>query len=506
MTLAASLLAPSPVVVNAAFPPKMQVLFQPFCARRQGYWTREEALAAGVDARDVQQARYKVLYGGRGGAKSWSAARASLVIGMGGGPAGQLKMGDGRSHDGLRVLCVREIQDSLRDSVKKTLADQMQLLSLGDHYEVLDDIIRGRKGTTAQGTEFAFEGLRRNHNKVKSHEGDDLVLAEEAEPISEASWRVLTPTIRTKPPHGPLKMGPEFWIMYNPELESGDTHQRFVVSPPENAIVQKVTWRDNPYFPMEMLRADMEADKRRSLDLYNHIWEGECLVNLDGAVYADELREAQEQGRICEVEPLRHLPVSVYFDIGRSDYTVMWFVQQVSWDYRLIDFYKANRKHIDHYLEVLQRRGYVYDTLWLPHDAAAKTIGSKMSVEEQVKAKGYKDRCRLVPKLSVLDGINAARTIFPNCYFDRARTAEGVKGLREYVYDIDPTTKQLGKTPEHSDIGDAFRYFAVASQMGRKTEFRLKLPEPGERVGVLGRLRGLSLRGGGNATSTGWLK
>lgn len=477
--------------INVEFPPKMAGLFQ-------------SRLPNG------EHPRYKVFYGGRGGAKSWSGARAALLVGMGGGPAGVLLRGDGRTHDGLRTLCVREVQDSLRDSVKRTLADQIVLMGLADYYEVLDEVIRGRRGTSAQGTEFFFEGLRRNINKIKSYEGIDLVLAEEAEPVSENSWNTLIPTIRTKPPHGPLKAGAEFWIFYNPVLESGATHQRFVIHPPSNALVEKVTWRDNPWFPLEQLRPDMERDRARSIDLYNHIWEGECFFNLDGAVLAEELREAQEAGRICELDVSRMSPVSVYFDLGHSDYTVMWFVQRNGWDFRVIDFYQNNRQHIDHYLGVLQSRGYVYDTLWLPHDARAKTVGTKMSVEEQVREKGYRERVRIVPKLSVVDGIQAIRTVFPNCYFDRARCAEGLKGLREWVYDIDPITRELSKNPVHSDIGDAFKYFAIASKM--KASGRVSLDLPGLREGEergsaapFGSRVKAAIRGLGVPSPTGWL-
>src|SRR5690242_7415625 len=105
-----------------------------------------------------------------------------------------------------------------------------------------------------------------------------------------------------------------------------------------------MTYRDNPWFNT-LLLPDIEADKRRSYDLYLYAWEGECRSNLEGAVLADDLREAQEQNRIGDYPCSRMAPVSVYFDIGHSDYTTMWFVQRLGFDFRVIDFYMNNRKH-----------------------------------------------------------------------------------------------------------------------------------------------------------------
>lgn len=486
--------------IDAQFPPKMKPIFARYVYRGTPYYSEEQFRAEhGGDLApmgDLKHARFKVFYGGRSAGRSWSVCRAALLIGMGGGPAGQLP-------EGLRVLCGREIQNSLADSIKKELSDQIGKLGLDGYYEILDATIRGRKGTTAAGTEFLFEGLRRNTNKIKSFAGIDLFIGEEAQPISMASWKDLIPTIRKVSPGGPLGMGAEFWINFNPELETDETYQRFVVQPPENAIVIKTNWRDNPWLPPSMVE-DMKADRARSEDLYLHVWEGECRYNLEGSVYADELREVQEQGRVGEHEYSRGCPVSVYFDLGHADYTSIWFVQRIGWEFAVIDFYQNNRKHIDHYLEVMQSRGYIYDVVWLPHDAARSDIGSKMTVMEQIEAKGYSGRVRRVPKLTVEDGIQAVRTVFPSCQFDRARTAEGMKMLRNYTYAIDPVTKQLGSKPLHnwaSHAADAFRYFAVASRMNT-AEANIELPPLDGRLSTTMKKLGNFFPAGQN----GWLR
>ena len=164
------------------------------------------------------KARYKIYYGGRGAGKSHSAAKALLILG---------------AKSQIRVLCAREYQTSIKDSVHKLLCDQIELMNLQGFYEVTQTAIRGKNGT-----EFAFVGLKNNVANVKSYEGVDYCWVEEAQTVSRNSWNVLIPTIR--------KEGSEIWVTFNPELETDETYQRFVVRPPEGAIVQKINWNDNP--------------------------------------------------------------------------------------------------------------------------------------------------------------------------------------------------------------------------------------------------------------------
>jgi phage terminase large subunit len=174
--------------------------------------------------------RYKVLYGGRGSAKSWSVARALLMRGI---------------QKRLRILCTREFQNSLADSVHRLLADQVELLQLSAFYTVGKSAILG-----ANGTEFRFAGIRHNISKIKSFEGFDIVWIEEGQTVSKNSFDVLIPTIR--------KAGSEIWLTFNPELEEDDAWQRFVVGPARaDSIIRQVNWRDNPWFTDE-LRAEKD--------------------------------------------------------------------------------------------------------------------------------------------------------------------------------------------------------------------------------------------------------
>lgn len=378
--------------------------------------------------------RYKVLYGGRGGAKSWGVARALLVQG---------------AAEPLRVLCAREIQKSITDSVHRLLADQVAALGLSGFYEVQQTTIKGDNGT-----QFIFAGLRHNINNIKSLEGADRVWVEEAQTVSKASWEKLIPTIR--------KPGSQIIVSFNPELDTDETYVRFVKNTPPGAEVVKIDWRDNPWFPEE-LRAEMAHLRETDPDAYLTIYEGHCRQVLDGAIYAKELRAATEEGRLCRVPYDQTKPVHTFWDLGRADKTSIWFAQIVGFEFRVIDFYENSGEALAHYLKALQGKPYVYGDDWLPHDANNELLASERTIAQQMRAAGR--TVRITPKAKVVDGINAARSLFPNVWFDADRCADGLNHLRRYRYDVDPDTGQFSKEPLHDDAShaaDAFRYLAVA--------------------------------------------
>jgi phage terminase large subunit len=130
---------------------------------------------------------------------------------------------------------------------------------------------------------------------------------------------------------------------------------------------------------------------------------------------------------------------------------------------RLIDFIQDSQRPFGDYLRQLQAKGYVYETMWLPHDAQAKSLGTGRSIEEIARSAGW--RVCIVPKLSVADGINAVRTLFPTIWFDRTNCADGLQALRHYRYDVHPDTRQFARQPLHdqaSNASNALRYCAVA--------------------------------------------
>jgi phage terminase large subunit len=395
-------------VANAQFPIKLQCLFE--------------------------KSRYKVLYGGRGGAKSWGVARALLIK---------------AAKEPLRILCAREFMTSMKDSVHKLLCDQINSLNLIGFYEITQNSIRGKNGS-----EFSFVGLKNNVANVKSYEGVDVCWVEESQTVSRMSWNVLIPTIR--------KEGSEIWITFNPELETDETYQRFVLNPPADCLTVKINWSDNPWFP-ETLRLEKDALKSRDPQAYNVVWEGLCRQTVDGAIFAKEMQLAELDGRITKVnyDPMK--PVHAVFDLGWADSTAIWFVQFIGMETRLIRYIEDSQQTISHYLATMQTYGYIYDTLWLPHDAQNKTLASNgKSIEEIVRAAGYKTT--VIERTPILDSINAARTTFRNCWFDRENCHDGLQCLRHYRYEVDPETGQFGRMPLHDQYShgaDAFRYIGL---------------------------------------------
>ena len=395
-------------IKNVQFPAKLAFLFEP--------------------------QRYKVCYGGRGGAKSWGIARALLILG---------------AKSPLRILCAREFQTSIKDSVHKLLCDQIDNMGLTGFYEITDKSIRGKNGT-----EFFFVGLRNNVTNVKSIEGVDICWVEEAQTVSKTSWNVLIPTIR--------KEGSEIWVSFNPELETDETYQRFVVVPPENCKVVKINWSDNPWFP-ETLRLEKDALRDRDIEAYNTVWEGLCRQTVDGAIFAREMQMAELEQRITRVGYDATKPVHAVFDLGWSDATAIWFVQFIGMETRLIRYVEDSQKTISDYLAKMQTYGYVYDTLWLPHDAENRTLAAAgRSIDQIIRAAGYKTK--IIPRTPIVDSINAARTLFRNCWFDRENCYDGLQCLRHYRYDVDPETKQFSKQPLHDNYShgaDAFRMLGL---------------------------------------------
>lgn len=364
-------------------------------------------------------ARYKVAYGGRGGAKSWSFVRALLIR--------------ARSQR-TRILCTREIQDSIKESVHQLIRDQVSALGMNDFFNVKENAVTG-----SNGSEFIFEGLRYNVDTIRSKEGVDIAAVFEAKNVSKNSWEVLIPTIR--------KDASEIWVEFNPELESDETYKRFVLNPPKSAVVRKVSWRDNPWFPKVLLE-ELREMQERDPDAYLNVWEGNCKLALEGAIYADEIRKMREENRVRHVPYDESLPVNTFWDLGFADHTSILFVQKVGLEYHIIDAYQNRLKKLPHYMQVLQNRGYVYGTHYLPHDADHEMLGAA-SIKKQIEKLGYKTVVLERVQQKKL-GINAVRTMFNRLWADEVKCADALQAWQHYRYKIDEHGK-WSKEPDHDE-------------------------------------------------------
>lgn len=405
-----------------------------------------------------ERARFKVLWGGRAGIKSWSIARALLAL--------------SRSRK-LRIGCARETMKSIDDSVHQLLQDQIVALGMGDFFVVQKKMIRGMNGST-----FSYHGLRdRSVHNIKSLESVDILWMEEAQNVSRKSWNIVVPTIR--------KPGSEIWVSYNPELETDETHQRMVVHPPEGAVVVKTSYRDNPFLSDE-IRQDMADLKSRDPQEFEHVYEGVCRPAVQGAVYKEQLIAAEKEGRITRVPYDASRPVDTFWDLGFGDNTSIWFAQSIGFEFRLIDFISDSLKDVGFYLGEMGKRPYNYRTAFLPHDARAKTLSAGgRSVQQLVEAGGYK--VRIVPSLSLVDGMASVRTIFNRCWFDAEKCAEGIQALKHYRYQFDEQLGSFKREPLHdwaSHPADAFRGFAVSIREPEREKARVEAQAPPVRTGV----------------------
>ena len=203
-----------------------------------------------------EKKRYKVAYGGRGSGKSWSVARCLILLAM---------------KSKVRILCTRQLQTSIKDSVHKLLCDSIDDLGLAAFFDITRDAIRCHNGS-----EFIFKGLQNQTNEIKSIEGINYCWVEEAQSVSEDSWNILIPTIRQE--------GSEIWVTFNPDREEDATYQRFVAHNPPDSIVQLVNYNDNTWFP-DVLRKEMEYDKEVDFGKYEHIWLGKTVIDTEAQVY-----------------------------------------------------------------------------------------------------------------------------------------------------------------------------------------------------------------------------
>lgn len=399
----------------------------------------------------TQDKRYKVFYGGRGGVKSWSCARAALIKG---------------AQEPLRILCAREVQKSIKDSVHQLLADQIQLLGLESFYDVLSSEIRGRNGT-----KIIYAGLSNlTAESIKSYEGVDVCWIEEAQAVSKRSWDILVPTIR--------KEGSEIWVTFNPELDTDETYVRFVESEREDAYVKKVGWADNPWFP-KVLEDERQAFQKQVDDgireqwEYDHVWEGMCKPAVDGAIYAKQIDELLEGNRYTSVAHDPNLYTHTVWDLGYNGMSI-GFVQRAASTPRLVDHLKLEGATYEECVQAIRDKANTHGyriaidgreggIAWLPHDGKQTRPDKGKSPINQLNDLGLKTDLEGVPDVGIDARIEAGRQMFPRLYIDNERCTDLFNSLRRYARKISPETGQpMGiKKDGYDHDGDMYTYIAV---------------------------------------------
>jgi phage terminase large subunit len=377
--------------------------------------------------------RYKVAYGGRGSGKSWSFAKALILQSF---------------SQPLRVLCTREVQKSIKESVKRLLDDQIQAMGLGSFFDSTETEIRGKNGSL-----FVFAGLA-NHTveSIKSYEGIDRVWIEEAQTVSKKSLDILIPTIR--------KEGSEIWISFNPELDTDEVWKRYVENTPPNCFAVSVNYSDNPWFP-STLEAERLHCKATNLEDYHWIWEGNCKAVVDGAIYAQEVQSAVTEGRFTFVPYNPELKVHTVWDLGWNDQMTIIMAQKHGSALYVIDYIEDSHKTLDQYVQMLNDRRYNWGADYIPHDGRHKDFKYGKSAEEMLQSMGR--TVHITPNMSIEEGIRIARQSFNRIVFDKAKAERLINCLKRYRRSINQQTLEPGAPlhDEYSHGADAFRYLCI---------------------------------------------
>lgn len=405
-------------------------------------------------------ARYKGVHGGRGSGKSHFFAELLVETCI--------------LNPGTRAVCIREVQKSLKESAKRLIEDKIQKLGVTNKFTIQNEQII----TPGNGL-IIFMGMK-EHTKesVKSLEGFDVCWVEEAQTLSRGSLDMLRPTIRAA--------GSELWFSWNPRRRE-DPVDDFLRGPeaPSNAVVVEANYDANPWFP-DVLEQERLNTKKADPDGYGHIWEGEYITVVAGAYYAAHIRATRKEGRLCRVAADPYLPVRAFWDIGgtgaKADARSIWIAQFVAKEVRLLNYRETQGQPLDTDIAWLREHGYGNAQCVLPHDGATNDRVYAVSYESALRAAGFD--VEVIPNQgrgAASKRIEAARRMFPNCWFD-LKTEEGGIDALGFYHERRDEQRNIGLGPEHdwsSHCADAFGLIAVARermaelQNKRRSEIKL---------------------------------
>lgn len=366
----------------------------------------------------------------------------------------------------LRILCCREYQNSIADSVHKLLSDIIKKYQL-PNWEIGREYIRN-----SNGSEFSFKGIRNNAQSIKSFESVDICYVEEAASISNESLEILLPTIR--------KPGSFFVFVWNPLTEHDAIWERLFKNPDERTYLKTVNSTDVEQLLSPEIIAEREKMRKENPELFAHVWLGHPLTVTTGSIYGRQIAQAREDGRIGKVPYDGSAPVYAALDLGVGDSTAICFFQTVGQEIHFIDYYESSGEDLAHYINVLANKPWEYRQIFLPHDARARELQTGKTREEFFRDHGYNNVTILRPSKLILgqDDINiTARPKFSRCYFDEVKCARLLECLSAYHYEYDDKNKLLKDKPKHdwsSHAADAFMYSLIAETEQLEVQAQIK--------------------------------
>lgn len=414
----------------------------------------------------LHPARYKGAYGGRGSGKSHFFAELLIDYAL---------IAKDHFGEGLRAVCIREVQKSIKQSSRQLIVDKLEKYGLGEAqgFVVYNDRIElPNKGL------IIFQGMQdHTADSIKSLEGFHVAWIEEAQTISEYSLQLLRPTIR--------KDKSEIWASWNPRRKNDPVDIMFRQHKHKSVVCVEANWRDNPWHNtiMEEERQDCAANDP---DAYDHVWEGGYVKIHKGAYFAGKLLQAEKDGRIDKLGPDPYMIYRAFVDIGgtgaKADAFTIWIAQFVGKHIKVLDYYEVVGQELTHHLEWLRTNGYSEKNtkIWLPHDGATNDKVYNVSYESAFRSAGYQvDVVKNQGKGAAKARIEALRRILPICWFDKQKTSGGLEALRWYHEKWDED-RNIGLGPDHdwsSHGADSAGLMAIVYE-GQTEKSNKPLPMP----------------------------
>jgi phage terminase large subunit len=412
----------------------------------------------------LDPARYKGAHGGRGSGKSHFFAELLVEDSL---------REPGESGEGLRSVCIREVQKDLKESAKLLIEDKLQALGLGeaDGFKVFREAIE-----TPRDGIIIFKGMQDyTAESIKSLERFKRAWVEEAQTLTARSLTMLRPTIRTE--------GSQIWASWNPRRKVDAIDEFLRNSPPPNSVVVQANWKDNPWFPKE-LEAERAFDLERYPERYDHIWEGGYAKAFEGAYFAAGLNLAKQEGRIGKVAADPLLPTRLFWDIGgagaTSDAMAIWAAQFVAQEIRVLHYLEGQGQVLGYYVSELRRLGYQTAECILPHDGVNTNNFTGKQFKDHLADAGFS--VRTIPNQgrgAAMMRVAAVRRLLPRCWFNESTTEAGRDALGFYHEKRDEQ-RNAGLGPEHdwsSNGSDAFGLMCmVYEEPAAHNTFTRKLP------------------------------
>lgn len=402
----------------------------------------------------LEPARYKGAYGGRGSGKSHFFADNLIDDSI---------TEPGKHGEGLRSVCLREVQKDLAQSAKQLIEAKLRGYKLGEAqgFKVYRELI-----STPKDGIIIFKGMNDyTAESIKSLEGFKRGWWEEAHTATAHSLALYRPTLRAD--------GSERWFSWNPRRKVDPADRLFRgVETPSSSISVRANWQDNPFFTNDLEEERLDT-LRMSPDQYPHIWDGEYVSVIEGAYYAKSLVTARQENRIGHVSADPLMTYRLFFDIGgtgaKADAVTIWVTQFIGREIRALNYYEAVGQPLATHLNWMRGEGYTKDNsqVWLPHDGSTNDKVYDVSYESAIQAAGYD--VTVVPnqgKGAAKARIEAGRRYFPSIWFNESTTSAGLEALGWY-HEKKDEARDIGLGPEHdwsSHGADSFGLICVAAE------------------------------------------